>query len=41
MLQVLLVGFPIQFVLARIMFMERKKGVVLTDQRVRATSEVI
>ena len=33
-------GGPIEFVLARVMFAARKKGVVLTDQRVRMTSEV-
>ncbi|KAI0646268.1 multidrug resistance-associated ABC transporter [Trametes meyenii] len=40
-LAVLIVGFPVQLVLARIMFASRKKGVVLTDQRVRMTSEVL
>ena len=33
-------GGPIEFILARVMFTQRKKGVVLTDQRVRMTSEV-
>ncbi|KAI0674258.1 multidrug resistance-associated ABC transporter [Trametes maxima] len=40
-LAVLIVGFPVQLILARIMFASRKKGVVLTDQRVRMTSEVL
>ncbi|KAH9920031.1 multidrug resistance-associated ABC transporter [Epithele typhae] len=38
---VLLVGFPIQFLLAKAMFAQRKKGVALTDQRVRMTNEVL
>ena len=33
-------GGPIEFILARMMLTQRKKGVVLTDQRVRMTSEV-
>ena len=33
-------GGPIEFILAKVMFTQRKKGVVLTDQRVRMTSEV-
>lgn len=40
-LQVLLLGFPIQFVLVRIMFRARQAGVQLTDQRVRLTTEVL
>ncbi|KAI0826665.1 multidrug resistance-associated ABC transporter [Trametes gibbosa] len=40
-LAVLLIGFPIQFILARVMFAQRKKGVVLTDSRVRMTTEVL
>ncbi|KAH9849408.1 multidrug resistance-associated ABC transporter [Lenzites betulinus] len=40
-LGVLLIGFPIQFFLARVMFAQRKKGVVLTDARVRMTTEVL
>ncbi|KAI1798260.1 multidrug resistance-associated ABC transporter [Ganoderma leucocontextum] len=38
---ILLMGAPIEFILARVMFTQRKKGVVLTDQRVRMTSEVL
>ncbi|KAH9931733.1 multidrug resistance-associated ABC transporter [Epithele typhae] len=37
---VLLLGFPVQVILAAIMFSQRKKGVAITDQRVRATTEV-
>ncbi|KAI0659143.1 multidrug resistance-associated ABC transporter [Cubamyces menziesii] len=40
-LAVLIIGFPVQFTLARVMFGQRKKGVVLTDQRVRMTTEVL
>ncbi|KAI8970550.1 multidrug resistance-associated ABC transporter [Trametes punicea] len=40
-LAVLVIGFPIQFALARVMLNQRKKGVVLTDQRVRMTTEVL
>ncbi|GJE92383.1 multidrug resistance-associated ABC transporter [Phanerochaete sordida] len=40
-LAVLLLGFPVQLVLVKIMFGHRKKGVVLTDQRVRLTTEVL
>ncbi|EIW55759.1 multidrug resistance-associated ABC transporter [Trametes versicolor FP-101664 SS1] len=40
-LAVLIIGFPAQFMLAKIMFAQRKKGVVLTDQRVRMTTEVL
>lgn len=39
--QVLVFGFPIQFYLVRIMFSERRKGVGITDQRVRLTTEVL
>jgi hypothetical protein len=39
-LQVLLLGFPIQMVLVKVMFTQRKKGVKLTDTRVRLTTEV-
>ena len=38
--QVLVLGFPVQFLLVKMMFAQRKKGVVLTDQRVRLTTEV-
>ncbi|KAJ3537700.1 hypothetical protein NM688_g6639 [Phlebia brevispora] len=40
-LGVLVLGFPIQFVLIKMMFAQRKKGVVITDQRVRLTTEVL
>ena len=40
-LGVLLLGFPLQMVLVKMMFKQRKKGVVLTDQRVRLTTEVL
>ncbi|KAI0635122.1 multidrug resistance-associated ABC transporter [Trametes polyzona] len=40
-LAVLLIGFPLQLSLAKVMFGQRKKGVVLTDQRVRMTTEVL
>ncbi|KAI0371903.1 multidrug resistance-associated ABC transporter [Pilatotrama ljubarskyi] len=40
-LAVLMLGFPTQFLLARVMLTQRKKGVVLTDQRVRMTTEVL
>ncbi|KAI0360724.1 multidrug resistance-associated ABC transporter [Trametes cingulata] len=40
-LAVLAFGFPTQFILARVMLTQRKKGVVLTDQRVRMTTEVL
>ncbi|OBZ78499.1 Canalicular multispecific organic anion transporter 1 [Grifola frondosa] len=40
-LGVLIIGFPIQFVLVRAMFMQRAKGVKLTDQRVRLTTEIL
>ncbi|EMD36548.1 hypothetical protein CERSUDRAFT_115579 [Gelatoporia subvermispora B] len=38
---VLLLGFPLQLVLVRVMFGSRKKGVVYTDQRVRLVTEVL
>lgn len=40
-LGVLILGFPIQFILVRMMFAQRKKGVKITDQRVRLTTEVL
>ncbi|KAF9466028.1 multidrug resistance-associated ABC transporter [Collybia nuda] len=40
-LGVLILGFPIQFVLVKIMFAQRKKGVKITDTRVRLTTEVL
>ena len=39
-LGVLLLGFPLQMMLVKMMFKQRKKGVVFTDQRVRMTNEV-
>ena len=38
--QVLIIGFPIQFILVRVMFRNRRKGVGITDKRVRLTTEV-
>lgn len=38
---VLVLGFPLQMLLVRIMFRQRKKGVVLTDQRIRTITEVL
>ena len=38
--QVLLFGFPLQMILVKVMFGQRRKGVALTDQRVRLTTEV-
>ncbi|KAJ7746241.1 multidrug resistance-associated ABC transporter [Mycena metata] len=40
-LGVLLFGFPLQTLLVRIMFTQRKKGVKITDTRVRLTNEVL
>ncbi|KAG6863876.1 hypothetical protein C0991_002491, partial [Blastosporella zonata] len=40
-LGVLLVGFPVQFILVRVMFAQRKKGVKFTDKRIRLTTEVL
>ncbi|RPD65442.1 multidrug resistance-associated ABC transporter [Lentinus tigrinus ALCF2SS1-7] len=40
-LAVLVFAFPVQVFLARVMLMQRKKGVVLTDQRVRGSNEVL
>ena len=40
-LGVLILGFPLQVVLVRVMFNQRKKGVKLTDKRVRLTTEVL
>ena len=37
----LIMGFPLQLVLVRVMFGQRKKGVVFTDQRVRLVTEVL
>ena len=33
-------GFPLQMILVKIMLQQRRKGVVITDQRVRLTTEV-
>ena len=40
-LQVLIFGFPIQFVLVKIMFTQRRKGLRFTDKRVRIITEVL
>ncbi|TDL20293.1 multidrug resistance-associated ABC transporter [Rickenella mellea] len=40
-LGVLIIGFPIQFLLVRVMFAQRKKGVKITDRRVRLSTEVL
>ncbi|KAF5370935.1 hypothetical protein D9615_009781 [Tricholomella constricta] len=40
-LGVLLLGFPIQLILVKIMFAQRQKGVQITDTRVRLTTEVL
>ncbi|KAF7297335.1 Multidrug resistance-associated ABC transporter protein [Mycena indigotica] len=40
-LGVLLLGFPLQVILVRIMFKQRTKGVKITDTRVRLTNEVL
>ncbi|KAI0746725.1 multidrug resistance-associated ABC transporter [Daedaleopsis nitida] len=40
-LAVLIIGFPIQMLLAKTMLNQRKKGVVFTDQRVRISTEVL
>ncbi|KAI0701736.1 multidrug resistance-associated ABC transporter [Earliella scabrosa] len=40
-LAILILGFPIQWFLARVMLTQRKKGVVYTDQRVRLSTEVL
>ncbi|KAL6300347.1 multidrug resistance-associated ABC transporter [Sparassis latifolia] len=38
---VLILGFPFQVICVRAMFIQRKKGVVITDQRVRLLTEVL
>ncbi|THH01938.1 hypothetical protein EW145_g6827, partial [Phellinidium pouzarii] len=38
---VLLLGFPFQFILVRVMFKARLSGVQITDRRVRLTTEVL
>ncbi|KAJ8082655.1 hypothetical protein PM082_008511 [Marasmius tenuissimus] len=40
-LAVLVLSFPVQFILVRIMFNQRKKGVAITDSRARLTNEVL
>ncbi|KAI0087237.1 multidrug resistance-associated ABC transporter [Irpex rosettiformis] len=40
-LGVLVLGFPVQLILVKIMFGQRKKMVKITDQRVRLTTEVL
>ncbi|KAF5354262.1 hypothetical protein D9756_007067 [Leucocoprinus leucothites] len=39
--RVLLLAFPIQMVLVKVMFTQRKKGVQFTDTRIRLTTEVL
>jgi ATP-binding cassette, subfamily C (CFTR/MRP), member 1 len=39
--KVFVLGFPIQFVLVQIMFKARLASVVVTDKRVRLTTEVL
>ncbi|KAJ7457054.1 multidrug resistance-associated ABC transporter [Mycena latifolia] len=38
---VLLLGFPLQMILVKVMFAQRKKGVKITDTRVRLSNEVL
>ncbi|KAF8884421.1 ATP-dependent bile acid permease [Gymnopilus junonius] len=38
---VMMLGFPLQFILVRVMFTQRKKGVKITDRRIRLTTEVL
>ncbi|THU93933.1 multidrug resistance-associated ABC transporter [Dendrothele bispora CBS 962.96] len=40
-LGVLILGFPVQLILIRIMFKQRRKGVKITDSRVRLTTEIL
>ncbi|KAJ7036806.1 multidrug resistance-associated ABC transporter [Mycena alexandri] len=40
-LGVLLIGFPLQTLLVKVMFTQRKKGVKITDTRVRLSNEVL
>ncbi|KAG6863993.1 hypothetical protein C0991_001277, partial [Blastosporella zonata] len=40
-LGVLLLGLPIQFILVKVMFTQRKKCVQFTDKRIRLTTEVL
>ncbi|KAJ7827865.1 multidrug resistance-associated ABC transporter [Mycena olivaceomarginata] len=40
-LGVLLLGFPLQIVLFGVMFKQRKKGITITDMRVRLSNEVL
>ncbi|KAH9476201.1 ABC-type transporter cicA [Psilocybe cubensis] len=40
-LGVLMIGFPLQFALVKVMFTQRKKGVKITDKRQRLTTEVL
>jgi ATP-binding cassette, subfamily C (CFTR/MRP), member 1 len=35
-----MIGIPVQFMLVKFMFGQRKKGVKITDQRIRITTEV-
>ena len=38
--KVIVIGFPLQMILVMAMFAQRKKGVKITDQRIRITTEV-
>lgn len=38
--KVLIIGAPLQFILVKAMFTQRKKGVKITDQRIRIITEV-
>ncbi|KAJ7163116.1 multidrug resistance-associated ABC transporter [Mycena filopes] len=40
-LAILILGFPLQTLLVKVMFTQRKKGVKITDTRVRLTNEVL
>lgn len=41
LLQVLVIGLPIQYILVTIMIKQRQKCVAITDKRVRLTSEIL
>jgi hypothetical protein len=38
--KVIIVGIPLQMIIVTAMFAQRKKGVKITDQRIRITTEV-
>jgi ATP-binding cassette, subfamily C (CFTR/MRP), member 1 len=40
-MQILVLSFPIQIILVRVMFLQRRSGVAFTDKRVRLTSEIL